>query len=71
MGVLDLKSLPAPQLSVRDTESALGVYQFMDPDIPFRDSGAPWFMFYVYGFDMLDQIWLVWFWYLIAYFRLS
>ena len=24
-----------------------------------RDSGDPWFMFYVYGFDLLDKIWLV------------
>ena len=24
-----------------------------------RDSDAPWFMFYVYGFDLLGKIWLV------------
>ena len=24
-----------------------------------RDSHAPWFMFYAYGFDLSDRIWLV------------
>jgi hypothetical protein len=26
---------------------------------PIRDFGAPRFMFYVYGFDLFDRVWLV------------
>ena len=49
----------------------------MNPPAAYRkhllsDSGAPWFMFYSYGFDLSDRIWFVsvvmvlmvvdWFW---------